>query len=266
VVASQRAGRGRSFKYIGEWGGWFSWWAAHPGRWIWPGRYGAFAVDGLATWRIVGIPAELVMSYVYMTWRENPSGGGRSRFRGPKSGATRNGRLPEPGNEWTVNRPAIPEYDSARFRASGHACQLQGVDDGMCMIRWSRRRFSPRRHRGTPRSQRRFLDFGWKARNSLSDLDETERTNRFKSPECRSLLRQRRYVSQPRVAVARRPPWDHGTNDNEPQRGSVLRKAWVLGNNPPDSLADLPQRLRGFYGLRMSDGFHGIHLFSERPF
>ena len=35
------------------------------------------------------------------------------------------------------------------------------------------------------------------------------------------LLRQRRYVPKPRVAVARRLPWDHGTNDIEPQRGSV---------------------------------------------
>ena len=36
-----------------------------------------------------------------------------------------------------------------------------------------------------------------------------------------SHLRQRRYVPKPRVAVARRLPWDHGTNDIEPQRGSV---------------------------------------------
>ena len=36
------------------------------------------------------------------------------------------------------------------------------------------------------------------------------------------LLRQRRYVPKPRVAVARRLPWDHCANDIEPQRGSVL--------------------------------------------
>ena len=35
------------------------------------------------------------------------------------------------------------------------------------------------------------------------------------------LLRQRRYILQPGVAVARRLPWGHGTNDIEPQRGSV---------------------------------------------
>ena len=35
------------------------------------------------------------------------------------------------------------------------------------------------------------------------------------------LLRQRRYVPKPRVAVARRLPWDHCANDIEPQRGSV---------------------------------------------
>ena len=36
-----------------------------------------------------------------------------------------------------------------------------------------------------------------------------------------TLLRQRRYVPQPRVAVARRLPWDRYANDIEPQRGSV---------------------------------------------
>ena len=35
------------------------------------------------------------------------------------------------------------------------------------------------------------------------------------------LLRQRRYVLQPKVAVARRLPWDHGVNASEPHRGSV---------------------------------------------
>ena len=52
------------------------------------------------------------------------------------------------------------------------------------------------------------------AQNSLNDLDLAERGSKFESPECGSLLRQRRYVRQPRVAVARRLPWDDSTTGN----------------------------------------------------
>ena len=51
------------------------------------------------------------MSYVYMTWRENPPGGRKSRVRGPMSGGPATADFLQPGIEWTVNRPAPPEHD-----------------------------------------------------------------------------------------------------------------------------------------------------------
>ena len=47
-------------------------------------------------------------------------------------------------------------------------------------------------------------------------------------------LRRGRYVSKPRVAVARRLPWEDDQPKHEPQRGSVLVAAenWIPIGNP----------------------------------
>ncbi len=61
-----------------------------------------------------------------------------------------------------------------------------------------------------------------KVQNSLNDLAKAERVSQFKSPEFGTILRQRRSVLQPGVAVVRRLPRDDSTRGIEPQRGSVL--------------------------------------------
>ncbi len=57
---------------------------------------------------------------------------------------------------------------------------------------------------------------------TLNDLAKAQRVSKFESPEFGTILRQRRCVLQPGVAVVRRLPGDDSTHGIEPQRGSVL--------------------------------------------